>query len=71
MYALNKNEKEMLDLYIQHFKDGNIDTHIDSQKVWIQDKTPIVETNIGWIENYVDPENSRAVWDGWVAIVDK
>jgi dipeptidyl-peptidase-3 len=44
---------------------------MDSQKVWIHDKTPIVETNIGWIENYVDPENSRAVWDGWVAIVDK
>ena len=48
-YALNKNEKEMLELYIQHFSDGNIDTHIDSQKVWIHDKTPIVETNIGWI----------------------
>jgi len=32
---------------------------------------PVVETNMGWIENYIDPENSRAFWDGWVAIVDK
>jgi len=26
---------------------------------------------MGWVERYVDPTNSRAVWDGWVAVVDK
>lgn len=26
---------------------------------------------MGWIESYIDPENTRAYWEGWVAIVDK
>lgn len=26
---------------------------------------------MGWIETYVDPQNSRGYWEGWVAIVDK
>ena len=44
--------------------------HIQSQSKWIQDKAPDLETNIGWIENNVDPQNLRAVWEGFVAIVD-
>ena len=31
----------------------------------------MVESNIGWIEVYIDPENIRAYFEGWVAIVDK
>lgn len=31
----------------------------------------MVETNIGWVETYIDPENIRAYYEGWVAIVDK
>ena len=26
---------------------------------------------MGWIETYVDPQNVRAYYEGWVAIVDK
>jgi dipeptidyl-peptidase-3 len=26
---------------------------------------------MGWIETYIDPENARAYYEGWVAIVDK
>ena len=61
----------MLEDYIEHFKTGNMSIHKDSQRAWIKDKQPIVEFNIGWVEHYVDPTNMRAVWDGWVAIVDK
>ena len=32
---------------------------------------PVVETNMGWIETYIDPTNARAYYEGWVAIVDK
>jgi len=70
-YAANDKEKAMLQNYIEHFKYGNMSKHKDSQRAWIQDKSPIVESNIGWVENYVDPTNNRAIWDGWVAIVDK
>jgi len=30
-----------------------------------------VENNQGWIEVYIDPENTRGYFEGWVAIVDK
>ena len=26
---------------------------------------------MGWIETYIDPSNTRAYYEGWVAIVDK
>jgi len=70
-FAANDNEKMMIKKYIQHFKTGDINVHKDSQRAWIKDKSPIVESNLGWIEHYVDPSNKRALWDGWVAIVDK
>jgi dipeptidyl-peptidase-3 len=37
----------------------------------VEDKGPVVETCMGWIEKYVDPENVRAYWEGFVTIVDK
>ena len=70
-FAANDNEKTMVKKYIEHFKSGDISVHKDSQRAWIKDKSPIVESNLGWIEHYVDPSNKRALWDGWVAIVDK
>jgi len=70
-YAANDNQRDMLSLYIEHFKTGSIDTHKDSQRKWIRDKGPVVESNMGWIEVYIDPENIRAYFESWVAIVDK
>lgn len=70
-YVANDKQKEMIELYIKHFENGSIDVHKDSQRKWIQDKGPVVETNIGFIESYIDPENVRAYFEGWVAVVDK
>jgi dipeptidyl-peptidase-3 len=70
-YAANDNQREMIRFYIDHYKTGSIEVHKDSQRKWIADKGPVVETNMGWIETYIDPENSRAYFEGWVAIVDK
>ena len=70
-FAANKFETGMIEKYIQSFITGSIDDHKDSQRFWIKDKGPTVETNLGWIEHYVDPQNIRAIFEGWVSLVDK
>lgn len=61
----------MVEKYIESYQTGSIPAHKDSQKSWILDKGLVVESNQGWIETYIDPENIRAYYEGWVAIVDK
>lgn len=61
----------MLDRYIESFTTGSIDAHKESQKWWIKDTSPVVETNMGFIETCRDPHGVRAEWDGLVAIVNK
>lgn len=51
-YAANDNQRQMVENYIQHFTFGDIDMHKASQKNWISDVGPIIETNIGFIETY-------------------
>ena len=61
----------MITKYIESFETGSIQAHKDSQRAWVKDIGPVVETNMGWIENYIDPENARSYYSGLVAIVDK
>ncbi len=61
----------MISKYIESFQTGSIEAHKDSQRAWVKDIGPVVETNMGWIENYIDPENARSYYSGLVAIVDK
>lgn len=61
----------MIEKYIEHYQTGDIEAHKDSQRKWVKDLGPVVESNMGWIETYIDPEGSRAYFEGWVAIVDK
>mmetsp|Transcript_25914 Transcript_25914/g.34694 ORF Transcript_25914/g.34694 Transcript_25914/m.34694 type:complete len:148 (+) Transcript_25914:614-1057(+) len=70
-YVANDNQKLMVEKYIESFATGSIPAHKDSQRAWVKDKGPVVESNIGWIETYIDPENARAYYEGWVAVVDK
>jgi dipeptidyl-peptidase-3 len=70
-HARSELQEGMLDDYISHFKSGDMELHIESQKKWIQDKSPAIETNIGYIETYLDPQNIRAYFEGLVAIVNK
>lgn len=70
-YCYNETEKKMLDLYIESFKTGSIEKHKDSQRQWVKDKNPLIETNIGWIETYIDPMGVRGYYEGFVALTDK
>ena len=51
-FAADDNQSEMLKNYIEHFKYGDIEMHKESQRNWIKDVGPIVESCIGFIETY-------------------
>eukprot|EP00796_Vickermania_ingenoplastis_P011882 gene11883-8168_t len=70
-YAENDTQVRMLDHYIAHFQYGDVQEHKESQKEWVKDLGPVVETNIGFIESYRDPSGVRAEWEGFVSIVNK
>lgn len=70
-FAANSAQKEMLERYIVHFRGGDIEQHKASQRAWVRDKGPVVETNIGFIETYLDPLSQRAEWEGFVSLVNK
>ena len=70
-YCANERQEAMIQKYIDHYNSGDIETHKESQKEWVRDKGPVVESNQGWIETYIDPENIRGYYEAWVAIVDK
>ncbi len=61
----------MLKSYIDHFRTGDMEQHKESQKHWIKDVGPIIETNIGFIESYLDPLKIRAEFEGFVSVVNK
>lgn len=61
----------MIDYYIESFNTGSVEAHKKSQIEWVKDIKPVVETNIGWIETYIDPMGSRGYYEGMVALVDK
>lgn len=70
-FVANDTQKSMLEAYYTSFKTGSIEAHMESQKYWLKDLSPQVETNIGFIETYRDPQGVRAEWEGFVAMINK
>lgn len=70
-YASNDTEKKMLRAYIEHFQTGDMEKFKESQILWVEDKGPVIETNIGFIESYLDPLRVRSEFEGFVAVVNK
>ena len=70
-HASSDLQQLFLSQYIESFKSGSLGIYRDSQKAWIQDKTPRVENIFGFVEPYRDPFGVRAEFEGLVAIRDR
>ncbi|KAL2042865.1 hypothetical protein N7G274_004625 [Stereocaulon virgatum] len=70
-HAANGTQKKMMDFYSLSFSTGSLNTFKESQKLWVKDLSPTVESNIGFIETYRDPAGIRGEWEGFVAMVNK
>jgi len=70
-FAANETQANMLDHYIAHFKTGSGLEHKEAQKLWVKDISPIIETNIGFIETYREPSGIIGEFESLVAVQNK
>lgn len=69
--AANETQVKMLTEYIEHFQSGSSQAHKESQKLWVKDLSPTVETNIGFIETYREPSGIIGEFESLVSIQNK
>ncbi len=69
-YVANPFQEKFIREYQKSFQSGDIETHKKSQRIWVKDIKPAVETQFGFIEPYRDPFGIRAEFEGLVALVD-
>ncbi|KFY21608.1 hypothetical protein V493_07266 [Pseudogymnoascus sp. VKM F-4281 (FW-2241)] len=68
--AENENQKKMQLAYVKSFETGSLLAFKDSQRFWIRDKGPMVESDVGFVETYRDPHGVRGEWEGFAATVN-
>lgn len=64
LHVANDTQKKMIGEYVKSFDTGSLNAFKESQKYWVKDLGPAVESNIGFIESYRDPAGIRAEWEG-------
>ena len=64
LQSANETQKKMMDEYAKSFGTGSLNAFKESQKLWVKDIGPTVESNIGFIESYRDPAGVRSEWEG-------
>ncbi len=70
-HASSVVQKDMISTLIESFQTGNQQIFKKAQSLWVQDRSPVVESVIGFIETYQDPHGIRGAWEGIVAVVNK
>ena len=63
--AADNTQKNMIEKYTKSFGTGSLNAFKESQKHWVKNLSPIVESNIGFIETYRDPAGVRGEWEGF------
>ena len=71
LHAANDTQKHLMDSYAKSFGTGSLLAFKESQKLWVKDLGPEVESNIGFVETYRDPAGVRGEWEGFAAMVNK
>lgn len=69
-YSADNTQAKTIDKYVESFRYGSLLAYRDSQKLWVTDKSPTIETFIGFVEPYRDPHGVRGEWQGIVCISD-
>lgn len=68
-HAANETQKQMMDAFARSFGTGSLVAFKESQRLWVKDLEPMVESNIGFIETFRDPAGVRGEWEGFAAMV--
>ncbi len=63
-------QAKALERYRRSFVFGDHAAHVDGSAAWVEDRSPAVESYMGFIESYADPVGQRGEWEGFVACVN-
>ncbi|KAL4874337.1 dipeptidyl peptidase III [Aspergillus karnatakaensis] len=69
-HASNPAQQQIVQKTMDSFLLGDLELYKSAQRVWVNDKSPAVETVLGFVELYRDPLGVRAEFEGIVGIPD-